>query len=363
MLLLDLATGFVRADSLYVGDFNDDSVKRFDAATGAFLDTFVAPASGGLTDIRGLIFDRNHNLLVAGQFVGQDRNGEVFQYSGSDGSLIGSLVPEPTAPLAPGMMVLGPDELLYVADTGAPNPVDPAMAVPGGISRYNATTGAFIDKLTVPAADLGVAFHPRGLVFGTDGLLYASNFEAFAPVVEGQPNPNLDKSGSIVRFDPGTGDYVGEFVARDASPLLRADGIAFSPDGDLFAVSFRFDANDTDKILQFDGDTGDLVKAINLDEVGQPRSSAQGLLFGPGGDLFVPSFQTGEIRRYDLTTGDFQTFVAADGTLVTPWYLTFGNTDPTTLSYIPEPASVVLLGLGGLGLLSLRRFHVRSGRR
>ena len=41
------------------------------------------------------------------------------------------------------------------------------------------------------------------------------------------------------------------------------------------------------------------VNAIELDEVGQPRSSAQGLLFGRGGDLFVPGYLNAG-RRFDL---------------------------------------------------------------
>ena len=338
-----------------MGDFSDDSVKQYDATTGNWVGTFVGPASGGLTDIRGLIFDHTGHLLVGGQFAGQPRNGEVFRYRANDGGFVDSLVPEPSAPLAPAMMVLGPEGLLYVADTGSPNPVDPSASLPGSIARYNAATGALVDKLTVPASQLGVEFHPRGLVFGPDGMLYASNFEAFAPVVEGQPNPNEDKSGSIIRLDPSNGAYLGDFVARHSSPLLRADGIAFSPDGDLFAVSFRFDENDTDKIIQYDGETGDFVKAIDLDEIGQPRSSAQGLLFGPGGDLFVPSFQTGEIRRYDVATGQYASFVAAGGSLATPWYLTFGNTDPSTLAYVPEPGSVLLLAWGLLAFAALRK--------
>ena len=257
------------------------------------------------------------------------------------------------------MMLLGPDQLLYVADTGSPDPVDPSSSIPGSIARYNASTGALVDKIALTPAQLGVEFHPRGLVFGPDGMLYASNFEAFAPVVAGQPNPNVEKSGSIVRINPANGDYLGDFVARNSSPLLRADGIAFSPDGDLYAVSFRFDASDTDKILRFDGNTGSFVEAIELDQVGGPRSSAQGLLFGPGGDLFVPSFQTGEIRRYDLATGDFTSFVDAGGALTTPWYLTFGQTDPATLRYVPEPSSGLILVGGLLGLQAFRRRTAR----
>ena len=292
--------------------------------------------------IRGLIFDAGKNLLAGDQNVIQPTNGEVLRDSGDDGSFLGALVPEPTAPLAPRGMVLSPDrQVLYVADMGDfPEVGDPTI---GGISRYDASTGALIDTLSTPTLDVG--FHPRGLVFGPDGLLYASNFEP----------RGAGASGSILRFDPTTGDFLDEFVARNSSPLLRAEGIVFGPDQDLYAVSFRLDANDTDKILQFDGQTGDFVKAIDFFQVGEDRAYAQALLFGPGGRLFVPMTNTGELRRYDVESGSFDSFVPAGGPLAGPWYLTFGNTDPSTLNYVPEPFGIELALLGLCGLLRLRR--------
>jgi hypothetical protein len=49
--------------------------------------------------------------------------------------------------------------------------------------------------------------------------------------------------------------------------------------------------------------------SCDLDRVGQPRAFAQALLFGPDGKLFVPITgngpDTGEVRRYDVSTGSF----------------------------------------------------------
>lgn len=44
------------ADSLYIGDDSDYTVKRFDAETGTFLGTFVSSGSGGVNGLRGLVF-------------------------------------------------------------------------------------------------------------------------------------------------------------------------------------------------------------------------------------------------------------------------------------------------------------------
>lgn len=41
------------ADSLYIGDDSDYTVKRFDAETGAFLGSFVSAGSGGVNGLTG----------------------------------------------------------------------------------------------------------------------------------------------------------------------------------------------------------------------------------------------------------------------------------------------------------------------
>ena len=67
------------------------------------------------------------------------------------------------------------------------------------------------------------------------------------------------------------------------------------------------------------------------------RAAAQALLFGPSGILYVPILTLGEVRRYTYNVPakmwTFDLFVPRGGPLVTPWYLTFGRTDPATLAY------------------------------
>jgi DNA-binding beta-propeller fold protein YncE len=52
-----------RADTLYIGDGNDNTVKRFDADTGTYLGVFVTSGSGGFHGPRGLIFNQSGNLV------------------------------------------------------------------------------------------------------------------------------------------------------------------------------------------------------------------------------------------------------------------------------------------------------------
>jgi hypothetical protein len=148
--------------------------------------------------------------------------------------------------------------------------------------------------------------------------------------------------GSVLRFDPVSLEFLGVFIASSPlNNLHRPEGLVFGPDGNLYITSFRSDSNDTDKILIFDGKTGDLLDQIVLSEVGQPRAFAQALLFGPSGRLFVPitggdSSTVGSVRRYNVKNKAFNLFIppaSAGGQLQEPWFLTFGDTNPGTLAY------------------------------
>ena len=93
---------------------------------------------------------------------------------------------------------------------------------------------------------------------------------------------------------------------------------------------------------------GRRVGRINLDQAGAgaSRSTAQTLLFGPGGRLFVPisnigvdGVDTGAIRRYrrdcipTATRTCFANFVRSGGKLGQGWHLTFGKIRAGTPAY------------------------------
>lgn len=313
-------------DFLYIGDGSDDTVKTFDAETGRFLGRFVAPGSNGLHGPRGLIFDHSDNLLVTNQNVDQPQNGNVLKYDGHTGAFLGQLVRSDAAgaPFAPRGIVLSKHNILYVADI-----IDPTTGQ-GEVRTYNGTTGVFLVNLD--HSGFKEPFHPRGVVFGPDGLLYVSVFDINDPL-----------KGWVLRFDPKKRKFLDVFIkSDDVNNLHRPEGLVFGPDGNLYITSFRRDASDTDKILIFDGDTGKFLDKIDLYVVGQPRAFAQALLFGPDGKLFVPITgdgpDTGSVRRYSVHHHHkrYDVFVlpaSAGGPLGEPWYLTFGNTNPATLAY------------------------------
>ena len=338
----------VSGDILYIADNADNTIKRFDARTGDFIfntksnsdptGVFVQSGSGGLTGAQGILVV-GQDLLVVNQNVDLPIAGEILRYKLKDGAFKKAVVPhtDPNAPFAPQGMVLGHGQRLFVANLQVQFSDD--ISLPGAVFEFN-FGGKFLDILSPPAPPTGIPpenCHPRGVVFGPDGLLYVSVPKSRVP-------PGL--GGYVLRFKPD-GSFVDAFI-RDENPtgdpghLNRPDGLVFSPDGYLFVTSFRANANDGDSIRVYDVN-GLFVGKIDLDSPGAPRAFAQAILFGPGGNLFVPITgngpDTGEVRRYSVdvakstVTYTYDVFVQPGGPLGIPWFLTFRETDPKTLSY------------------------------
>jgi DNA-binding beta-propeller fold protein YncE len=317
------------SDPLYVGDAADNTIKQFDAQAGTLQGTFTG---GSLHGPRGILHLGDGRFLVANQNVGLPVAGEIDQFDGA-GKSLGALVPssDPHAPFAPRGIILGPDKhTLYVADIGKDNI--------GAVEKYDVNSGKFLGKLNFDkwansSASNG-EFHPRGLVVGPDGRLYLSLFS----------EKDFQHLGWVLSYDLQSG---GVTLVASSSPaadstdchrhLHRPEGLAFGPDGRLYVTSFRANPSDIDRILMFDTATGACADELDLDQVNQPRAYAQYILFGPGGQLFVPITgdppNAGAVRQYALSTKSFTNLVAPGGPLGSGWGLTFAQTNPTTLAY------------------------------
>ncbi|MEB3282313.1 MAG: hypothetical protein VKK42_25680 [Lyngbya sp.] len=107
-----------------------------------------------------------------------------------------------------------------------------------------------------------------------------------------------------------TGEFIDIFASGNG--LFRPYGAAFGPDGYLYVSSFL-----SDEILRFDGMTGAFVDVFASGN-GQPGglNGPNDLLFGPDGRLYVttqgsvatngqPDFTAGlpsQVLRFDITT-------------------------------------------------------------
>lgn len=204
---------------------------------------------------------------------------------------------------------------------------------------FDETSGSFLGDFTTPGA--GGLRAPDDLTFGPDGNLYVS--------VGGNSGLNLfdptyPQDSAVLRFSP-TGEFLG--VAAAGNGLTRPYGNAFGPDGNLYVSSFR-----TNEILKFDGQTGGFLGIFASDN-NQGLGSLNGLngpnalLFGPDGSLYVTTEGTA-----NTTTGDLAFLYSSQVLRYTPEQV--AGLAPTTIpelfidqpALLPEsPGFISLLGL------------------
>src|SRR5262249_51371605 len=126
--------------NLYVGDSGGTNghVARFNGTTGAFMDEFVPPNTPGQLGPFGLVFGPGHP--GGGQFdlyVTSLRNQSVMRYDGATGAPLSEFVASGSGGLQLAVgLTFGPDGNLYVASAGTfVGGVDTIM-------RFNGRTGA-----------------------------------------------------------------------------------------------------------------------------------------------------------------------------------------------------------------------------
>jgi DNA-binding beta-propeller fold protein YncE len=105
------------ADYLFVPDFDRHDVLRYNAATGAFVDDFIARKTGGLNQPWSVIVSpHDGNILVStGHYGGPGQIKAVLRFDGGNGAFIDQFVPHGTLTQIHSI-TFGPDGNLYVDD-------------------------------------------------------------------------------------------------------------------------------------------------------------------------------------------------------------------------------------------------------
>jgi hypothetical protein len=199
------------------------------------------------------------------------------------------------------------------------------VAAPFAIGTLNTTTGAYTSNATITG--LAAADSITGLsVDPTSETFYLS--------------ANNAGVNNLYTLNPATG--AATFVATMGSTSELYIDIAIGPTGQMYAHDIL-----TDSLYSINKLTG-ASTLVGL--TGHLANFAQGMDFDfADGNLYGTVYTgggTGKFVRFDLTTG--AGIVLAD---TTPWN---SEMEMAINSPIPEPASLLLIGLGGLALLRRR---------
>ena len=146
-----VALGIGPDGDLYVANRASDTVDRYNAFTGALIDTFVSTGDGGLSGPSGLAWGLDGNLYVTSRYTNQ-----VMMYNGTTGAF---------------------DQVFIDVGGGLNSPLGLGQAANGNwyVSSFGGgTVGVFAGEGSALGSLPGNA--PTGLTVGPDGKIYFTDY-------------------------------------------------------------------------------------------------------------------------------------------------------------------------------------------
>ncbi len=211
--------------NLYVADYGNNQILRYDGTTGTFIDVFVNSATPGLNDPLGLAFGPDGSLYVASR-----GSAGVLKFDGATGALDTGFTA--AAVNMAEDITIGPDGAVYVA------------SFTDGVYRLDASTGANLG-LFVPIGSGGL-LSAAGIDFGPDGNLYIADqdgdairrydgstgayIDDYATGVNGPAYMDFDADQRVTVGDPNYG-LVGHYAFDEGSGAVAVDSSSYGWDG------------------------------------------------------------------------------------------------------------------------------------
>ncbi|MGE3312793.1 MAG: hypothetical protein AB7O66_22720, partial [Limisphaerales bacterium] len=283
------------AQQIVACSYFNSAVLRFDGVTGAFSDAMVPSGNGNIVQPVGIALGSDNDLYVSSR-----DNYMILKYDGTTGAFLGEFVSQ-VGPVPYGTadmydltfdLTFGPDGTLYVLHQGSIG-----EGAVGRVYHYG-TAGEYLGILNLPTI-----YTPRGITVGPDGNLYISCYQATGEVGYGILRYNINpltnpgnhdwfvapgtqlngphklvfrgdslyvansQIHSIERFDASTGAFLGTFVTPRSGGAYLPIGLAFGPDGDLYAACPYIDpaTGVGSQILRYSGIDGAFLGTFSPD--------------------------------------------------------------------------------------------------
>ena len=243
---------------------------------------------------------------------------------------------------------VGTDDLVLSQGTVTGTPV---------LSNGNQTMTYTLSGLTEGVFSVSLPVGAVTDAFGNAGKAFSASFDAEIAETAPAPFPSLTPiypAGSLIYQGTANGLFnsqVPPFIAAGSGGLNRSIGLAFGPFGDLFVSSFnsdqvmRYDANGTPEPAA--GQTG----AVFVDTASGGLDNPEYLRVGPDGLIYVVSSTTNQVFRYNPDGSLKDIFVRSNnnGGLAHPLGLTFTGTANNWFLYVGGSSSnnVVRFNMSG----------------
>lgn len=275
------------------------SVLQYNPLTGAPLSPAVFAGSPDLNFPRGITVGPNNNVYI------NDLNGTIAEFNGTTGALITSIAT--TNHTMWGMAFSPNNGNLFVTEQGS-----------NTILEYNSSLVA--QTLTVTGAD--PLSGPTGLAFDSAGHMFVVN----------------SLSNTVLGYNI-VGNTATEFLKITSADFNLPAGIAIGG-GKIFVGN---GAGGASSFVIFDATTGSQIGAA----ISSPLlNTVGGMAVGFDNKLYVASNGNNSVVKFNLDGTGGATLISGSG-LNAPIFLSVP---------VPEPGSIALLSIGGIGLLvSMRR--------
>lgn len=192
--------------------------------------------------------------------------------------------------------------LLFVAAAGRHTASADELLVSGffsdSVGSFDAATGSFLGNFDGAGLDGVLAAR-----VGADGLLYVAS----------------EGSNQVKRYNVGTRSFVDNFVTTGSGGLNGPSGLTWDSAGNLLVSSFN-----NDSVLKYDGITGAFLETVVASGSGGLNGPDNGTIIGADGLLYVPSYFSNQILRYDLDAQTSEVFI---DNILRPRVLVFHNNE------------------------------------